>query len=54
MKQERERKMKNKTKNKKRKRIMKNIKKQKELSTKEIKGEKLKNIIHKTTHGFMK
>ena len=42
--------------NKKRKRIMKNkkTKKQKELSTKEIKGEKLKNIIHKTTHGFMK
>ena len=29
-------------------------KKENELSTKEIKGEKLKNIIHKTTHGFMK
>ena len=33
---------------------MKNKKKQKVLSTKEIKGEKFKNIIHKTTHGFMK
>ena len=33
---------------------MKNKKKQKELSIKEIKGENFKNIIHKTTHGFMK